>query len=167
MTRSGSSQVDAVCILATLRRALKYDCVVCVKQFRAPIRGNTLEFPAGLVDDNESVEEAALRELKEETGYSAHIKHVSPPTCLDPGIENCNVCIVTAEIDGDDEINILPVSQPEDQEFIEVMLIPQNELIDRLNDLAASGLSIDSRVYSYAIARAQLTKERELKPDQK
>lgn len=32
----------------------------------------------GLVDPNESVEEAAVRELKEETGYTAQVKHVSP-----------------------------------------------------------------------------------------
>ena len=32
----------------------------------------------GLIDAGESVETAALRELKEETGYTATIKHVSP-----------------------------------------------------------------------------------------
>jgi hypothetical protein len=34
-------------------------------------------------------------------------------------------------------------------------------------DMAANGAVIDSRVYSYAIARAQLTKERQPTPDQK
>ena len=33
---------------------------------------------AGLVDAGESLETCALRELKEETGYTAHVKHVSP-----------------------------------------------------------------------------------------
>lgn len=34
-------------------------------------------------------------------------------------------------------------------------------------ELASEGIAVDSRVYSYAIARAQLTKERPLVPDQK
>ncbi len=35
-----------------------------VKQYRPPIKGWTLEMPAGLVDPNETVEQTALRELK-------------------------------------------------------------------------------------------------------
>ena len=32
-----------------------------------------IEFPAGLVDPNETLEESALRELKEETGYLGEV----------------------------------------------------------------------------------------------
>ena len=44
------------------------DEVCVVRQFRPPMQSYVWEFPAGLIDKNESVEEAALRELKEETG---------------------------------------------------------------------------------------------------
>ncbi|KAG8142573.1 putative ADP-sugar pyrophosphatase-like isoform 2 protein [Naja naja] len=41
--------------------------MVLVKQFRPPIGAFCLEFPAGLIDSNETPEVAALRELEEET----------------------------------------------------------------------------------------------------
>jgi ADP-ribose pyrophosphatase len=44
--------------------------------------------PAGLVDANETPEEAALRELKEETGYEATAADVTDTSILqvsDPG----------------------------------------------------------------------------------
>lgn len=45
-----------------------------VRQYRQPIGQVTLEIPAGKLDKlpNESLEHAALRELREETGYIAH-----------------------------------------------------------------------------------------------
>jgi ADP-ribose pyrophosphatase len=46
--------------------------VVMVRQFRHGIRELTLEVPAGLIDDtDESAAAAALRELREETGYAS------------------------------------------------------------------------------------------------
>lgn len=39
------------------------------KQYRPPIDKVVIEVPAGLIDTGETVEECAVRELKEETGY--------------------------------------------------------------------------------------------------
>ncbi|XP_013400637.1 ADP-sugar pyrophosphatase isoform X2 [Lingula anatina] len=150
--------LDAVVIMPVLKRLLKYDCVVLVKQYRPPMKCCTIEFPAGLIDAGESPEETAVRELEEETGYTGKIKHISPVTCLDPGIGNCTVCIATAEIDGDDPVNKKPKAKLDDSEFIEVISIPVNELLERLNEFAKQDVVVDARVYTYAVAIKQTTK---------
>lgn len=45
--------------------------VVLVRQWRHGIRGVTLEIPGGVIEEGDSPEEAARRELLEETGYGA------------------------------------------------------------------------------------------------
>jgi ADP-ribose pyrophosphatase len=43
--------------------------LVMVRQYRHNLKRHVLEFPVGVVEDGEGIEEAALRELLEETGY--------------------------------------------------------------------------------------------------
>ena len=50
------------------------DDVLFVEQYRVPLGARTIEMPAGLVgdvDSGESIEQSAIRELEEETGWTA------------------------------------------------------------------------------------------------
>jgi 8-oxo-dGTP pyrophosphatase MutT (NUDIX family) len=44
--------------------------LVTVQQFRFGVGKNTVEIPAGIINAGETPEQAAIRELKEETGYT-------------------------------------------------------------------------------------------------
>ncbi|KAM5340023.1 ADP-sugar pyrophosphatase isoform 2-T2 [Glossophaga mutica] len=148
-TRKGQS-ADGVTIIPVLQRTLHYECIVLVKQFRPPMGCYCLEFPAGLIDDNESPEAAALRELEEETGYKGDVAECSPAVSMDPGLSNCSTHIVTVTINGDEAENVRPKPKPE---FVEVISLPKNDLMKRLEALVAEEhLTVDARVYSYALA---------------
>ncbi|KAM9090563.1 ADP-sugar pyrophosphatase isoform 2-T2 [Megaptera novaeangliae] len=112
-TRKGQS-ADGVAVIPLLQRTLHYECIILVKQFRPPMGGYCLEFPAGLIDENESPEAAALRELEEETGYKGDVAECSPAVCMDPGLSNCTTHIVTVTINGDDAENVRPKPKPGD-----------------------------------------------------
>ncbi len=74
---SASDYVTVVAV--TLQGAL-----LLVRQYRPAVRTQTLELPSGHVERGESPEEAAERELAEETGYEAmafeHLGTLAPDT---------------------------------------------------------------------------------------
>ena len=52
--------------------------VVLVRQYRKPAQTSLLEIPAGNIEDGEAPEEAAQRELQEETGCTAgNLRHLA------------------------------------------------------------------------------------------
>lgn len=152
VTKPEPGNPDCVGSLAVLRRLLKYDCLILVKQYRPALKQYTLELPAGLVDPDEKPDETAIRELKEETGYiCSGVKHISPMTALDPGLSNSTMKIVTLEVNGDVVENHYPKQCDHDRNAIEVLHIPVDELLTRLNEYSEQGIMIDSRVYCFAI----------------
>ncbi|MFP4115091.1 MAG: NUDIX hydrolase [Spirochaetales bacterium] len=58
-------------IVAPVVREDGVECFVMVRQYRHGSRSVTIEFPGGLVDEGEGPDAASLRELEEETGYTA------------------------------------------------------------------------------------------------
>ncbi|KFQ32640.1 ADP-sugar pyrophosphatase [Merops nubicus] len=144
---------DGVAVIAVLQRTLHYDCVVLVKQFRPPINGYCLEFPAGLMEENETAESAALRELEEETGYKGEVVECTPALCLDPGLSNSTTHIVSVVINGDEAENTRPKQKLGEFQFVEVISLPKNDLLQRIDELIAEEhIAVDARVYTYALA---------------
>uniref|UniRef100_A0ACB8FQ80 Nudix hydrolase-like protein n=1 Tax=Sphaerodactylus townsendi TaxID=933632 RepID=A0ACB8FQ80_9SAUR len=110
---------------------------------------------AGLIDEKESPETAALRELKEETGYQGDILECSPALCLDPGLTNCTSHIATVTINGDSPVNLKPKQK---LEFVEVVTLPKKDFLQRIEELVAvEHLIVDARVYAYALALKHAT----------
>lgn len=100
-----------------------------IKQYRPAINGYIYEFPAGLVDEGETIEEAAIRELYEETGLNAvKYKTLLKPCYTSVGMTDENLAVVEAIVDGvptnenaeeDEDIEIIKVYKEDALEFID------------------------------------------------
>ena len=152
---------DAVAVFARLRSssassssASNGEKTVLVAQFRPPVHKVTLELPAGLIDEGETPEEAALRELKEETGYVGSVRRVSPVVFSSPGLTNESMQLVEIDVDLDREENKNPICKQEEGEFIErivVSTVEPKSLLENLTDIQKErGFEVDARLWSMA-----------------
>ncbi len=66
------------CVLHKTNHGTAGPEIVLQKQYRPPLDKIVIELPAGLIDAGETAEQAAIRELKEETGYVAEAIETSP-----------------------------------------------------------------------------------------
>ena len=163
-TKESETSIDAVVILAILKNDPSdpsKDEIVCVRQFRPPVNGYTIELPAGLIDGNEDPSTAARREFQEETGYIGKVIKVLPASYLSPGLTNENASLVRIEVDMTLQHNIqIHTNQKvndglegcEKDRGLEKILLPRVGLLDALHTLQdKDGVKIFAALYSLAL----------------
>ncbi|CAG8619530.1 26184_t:CDS:2 [Dentiscutata erythropus] len=148
--KKSKHDVDAIDIHAIIKN-INSPQIILVVQYRPPVGKYCIEFPSGLIDPEESIEVAALRELREETGYTGKIQSISDPICYEPGLSSSMTRIVDVEVD---LTNDSPTQNLEDDEWsLQVIKVPIESLYEKLQELQkqhSENLLIDSRLYTYA-----------------
>ncbi|KAJ3438822.1 adp-sugar pyrophosphatase [Anaeramoeba flamelloides] len=128
--------VDAIDVIAIIKQTQE---IIIITQFRPPVKSYVVEFPSGLVDEGESVQEAAVRELKEE------------PVAYEPGLTNSKTVMVKVEIDLELEENKNPTQELEDEEDIEVHLVKISELQKTLHKFEENEMVVDVKLATFAV----------------
>jgi len=176
-TKQAIDKADAVLIIPILRhggsspnpnnsKKLKTSTpatldTIIVRQYRPPMQAYTLEFPAGLIDKDETPEKAALRELYEETGYIGEqiIPASSPLLCMTPGLTDESVHMILVNVDLNDSRNVNPKQHLDAGENVEIKRIPLvgglKEMLDQQQggkggDGGFTGVPI-SMLYTFAL----------------
>ncbi|MDO4879081.1 MAG: NUDIX hydrolase [Neisseria sp.] len=109
----------AACVLAVTPD----DEVVFVRQWRYATGGPLLELPAGKLDEGEDPAACALRELAEETPYSAERVELAATFYTAPGFCNEKMYLYFA-------VNVSKTStlQPDKDEFVETVLLNREQI---------------------------------------
>ncbi len=139
----------AVMIIA---RIVPDDKIILVRQFRPPAGKYLIEFPAGLMDkEGESIDDTAMRELYEETGYEGNLVDILPPGYSSPGLSGETIAAAVMEIDGDRYRENPPEAHPEESESIECFAVKKSELKSFLNQAIANGDGVDTKILIYSM----------------
>lgn len=64
------------------------DKILMVRQYRHAINKTTIELPGGVIDKDENPQDAAIREVLEETGYTISEIHLLYSTAPNPATNN-------------------------------------------------------------------------------
>ncbi|KAL9643450.1 hypothetical protein ABK040_010065 [Willaertia magna] len=151
------SNFDGVDIIAFMKdKETKENYLILIEQFRPPCNKYVIEFPAGLIDENETPEEAAIRELKEETGFEVNkIISSSAPLALEPGLTNATTGVVIVDVVPLENKGELPKQQLDEGEHIILHLIKVKDLFQTLQKFSKQHEKyiVDAKVWTFAFGQ--------------
>lgn len=107
----------------------KNNNIIVEKNYRRGVDDSVYELPAGWVEKNEIVEQAAKRELSEETGYSAEIEIIGK-IYPQPGFSSMLAYIALARID-DSQKGVQTLDNDEDIKYELINLSKIKEMVTK------------------------------------
>jgi len=139
------TQCSGVVVILALTAENK---VLLVEQYRAPMASNVIEFPAGLAGDlpeykNEALEDAATRELLEETGYRAGEMHYQLAGPVSAGMSSEQIHFLEAR-----NLEKVAPGGGDETESITVHEILLEEADDWLRRRINEGTPVDPKVFA-------------------
>ena len=100
-TRNKDIEAKPTCNAVFIAALTLDDQLIVTREYRPPIKDYEIAIPAGLIDEGETVEQAAKRELKEETGLDLlEVLHISPLLAASAGGTDECVKIVWCKASG-------------------------------------------------------------------
>ena len=122
--------------------------MVITKEYRVPLADYEYGFPAGLIDEEETVQEAACRELREETGLElTRFIKISPSIYSSAGMTDESVSMVYIECDGEPSND-----GNEGSENIEVIFVSREEAYRLCKD---PSLKFDAKAWIVLVVFAE------------
>lgn len=137
VSRTGS--VNAVVIVAETDGK-----IILIDQYRVPVGRRCVELPAGLVGDedaNATVEDTAIKELEEETGYTAERIEVLGEFQSSPGLLSESFTLVRAH-----GLRKIGDGGGTEHEDINVHLVAREEIPSFIAARRAEGMAIDVKL---------------------
>ena len=102
-----------------------------VKQYRYPIDGYSFEFPMGGIDMDESIYDAATRELNEETKLNVPLQLIGEFRPV-PGLTPQKAFVFLGKLNDDNKIKVLSLTHKED-EIVSYHVVPFKEIHQMVN----------------------------------
>ena len=137
VSRTGST--NAVVVLAEHQGE-----IILVEQYRVPVGRRCLELPAGLVGDedaNAGVEETAIRELEEETGFTAERIEILGDFHSSPGMVAESFTLVRAHA-----VRKVGEGGGTEHEDIQVHLVPRAQIPEFVATRRREGVAADVKL---------------------
>ncbi|GAB5046043.1 NUDIX hydrolase [Thermodesulfovibrio sp. TK110] len=123
--------------------------IVFIRQFRPVLGGFVVEFPAGLNDRKEALIEVAKRELIEETGLFSDEVFFLAEGPVSSGLSTEVLTVFIAKNVKEAPQELKKNYPPDESENIEVLKIPFNQALEKLNELRTHGNYIDLKIFGF------------------